>query len=110
MNEIELRKIFGQRVTKLRGAKSRAQLASEAGISVHMIHRIEAGLTGVRFPNIAKLANALRVKPAELFTGSVPAENATKGTLEKLVGHLASLSEKDLKRVEGLVGAMLKHP
>ncbi len=108
----DLQARFGALVAKHRklAKKTQDQLATEAGISVDMITRIEAGGTGVRFPNLVKLSNALRVDPAELFSAELPSGHLAKGPFKELLPQLANMPEKDIQRAVDVIKAMLKHP
>ena len=87
---------------------TQVDLAEASGISVDMITRIEGGGTGVRFPNIQRLADALQVDPAELFTTALPGGRLNRPLLNKLAARLAGLSDGDLKMVAELIEVALK--
>jgi len=112
MNVEQLQKRFGTLVAvhRNKAKKTQSQLAEEAGISVDMVTRIESGGTGVRFPNLVKIANALRVDPAELLTADVSGGALAKGPFKELLPQLANLPEKDIVRVVDVLKAVLKHP
>ena len=84
------------------------QLGEASGISSDMIVRIENGGTGVRFPNIQRLADALQVDPAELFTSEVPHSKLARPNLNRLTARLAALSDADLQLVSELIDVALK--
>jgi transcriptional regulator with XRE-family HTH domain len=111
MDAKQLQRRFGRLVAahRRRVGKTQEELAADAGVSVDMITRIEGGGTGVRFPNITKIAAALNVDPAELFTGELPSGALARGPLMNLMAQLAKLSERDFQWVEGLVQAALKN-
>lgn len=108
----DLQARFGALVTKHRklAKKTQEQLAEETEISVNMITRIEAGGTGVRFPNLVRIANALRVDPAELFTAAIPSGHLAQGPLKELLPQIANLPEKDIQKAVDVLKAVLKHP
>jgi transcriptional regulator with XRE-family HTH domain len=112
MNVEQLQKRFGGLVRTYRkdAHKTQEQLAEEAGVSVDMITRIESGATGVRFPNLVKIANALRVDPAELFAADIPKGTLAKGPFKELLPQLANLPDKDIERAVDVLKAVLKHP
>lgn len=87
---------------------TQAQLSDASGISIDMIVRIEGGGTGVRFPNIQKLADALDIDPAELFTSEVPHGKLSRPKLSTLTARLTALSDGDLQLVSELVDVALK--
>ncbi|MEI6640394.1 MAG: helix-turn-helix transcriptional regulator [Novosphingobium sp.] len=106
----ELMERFGGLVARHRKRMGMTQVAlSEAcGISVDMIVRIEGGGTGVRFPNIQHLADALQVDPAELFTSEVPSGKLARSSLNQLTTRLAALSDAELHLVSQLIDVALK--
>lgn len=106
----DLQARFGALVAKHRklAKKTQDQLATEAGISVDMITRIEAGGTGVRFPNLVRLANALRVDPAELFSAEISSGGLANGAFKELLPQLASLPDSEIQRAVDVLRAMLK--
>lgn len=110
MDEKQLQQRFGRLVAghRKRAGKTQEKLAEIAGVSVDMISRIEAGGTGARFPNIVKIANALDVDPAELFTSELLSGAAARAPLSDLVAKLGRLSETDLRWIDGLIDAALK--
>ena len=101
---------FGRLVAAHRKLRklTQADLAEASGISVDMITRIEGGGTGARFPNIQRLADALEVDPAELFTSEVPGSKLNRPDLNRLTARLAALSDADLRLVSELVDVALK--
>lgn len=96
---------FGHLVAAQRKAAgmTQAQLASASGISADMIARIEGGGTGVRFPNLQGLANALGVDPAAFFVASTEAGRLQRPVLANLVARLASFSDDELETVAAMV-------
>lgn len=107
---LELRKRFGRLVAAHRKRVGLTQdgLAAAAGLSVDMIARIESGATGVRFITISKLATALGVDPAELFSAEMPAGSLDRSHLNDIVARLAVLPDKDLTWVEALLDVALR--
>jgi transcriptional regulator with XRE-family HTH domain len=107
---MELQKRFGRLVAAHRRNRSLTQdaLADQAGVSTDMISRIEAGATGTSFTTITKLAAALGVDPAELFSTEVPSGAMQRTTLTNLTARLAGLSDRDLAWLTGIVDAVLK--
>jgi len=106
----DLRRRFGRLVTANRRKRglTQQQLADATGISIDMINRVERGVTGARFPNIEKLAAALEVDPAELFSPDLPKGVAQRRQLTDLVARLSVLSDRDLAWVDRLLDAALK--
>ncbi|MDP9372679.1 MAG: helix-turn-helix domain-containing protein [Chloroflexota bacterium] len=67
----ELARRFGQRVRELRlarGISSQDELGARAGLHRTFIGRVERGETNITLGNIAKLAEALGVSLADLFS------------------------------------------
>lgn len=108
---VDLRKRFGSLVAAHRRRLGITQevLAEKAGVSVDMISKIETGATGARFPVIERLAVALGVDPAELFTTEVPAGAIQRKPLVDLTTQLAGLSDADLRWITGVVEAALRN-
>lgn len=106
----DLRKRFGRLVTanRRRRGLTQQELADRAGISIEMINKIERGVSSPRFPNIEKLAAALEVDPAELFSPDLPKGAAQRRQLTDLVARLSILSDRDLAWVDRLLDAALK--
>jgi transcriptional regulator with XRE-family HTH domain len=71
-------------------------LAEAAGLSVDKISKIEVGASGARFPSIERLADAVGVDPAELFTSAIPAGSMNRGAFGEISAKLSSLPEPDL--------------
>ena len=105
-----LQERFGKLVAahrKRRGWTQR-QLAEAADLSDDMIARIEAAATGVSFTTVDKLALALNIDPAELFTSQVPNGALHRGQIGDLLAKLASLREDELVWLNGVIEAALK--
>ncbi|WP_206605865.1 helix-turn-helix domain-containing protein [Rhodoblastus sphagnicola] len=96
----DLRKRFGGMVAmhRRRCGMTQSCLAGLADISVDMVGKIESGSSGARFPVIERLAEALAIDPAELFTVCLVEGAIRRGALHEISAHLAELSEEDLKR------------
>lgn len=107
---VDLRHRFGRLVAahRKRLKLTQDQLASAAEISVDMVSRIETGATGARFNTIEKLAAALGIDPAELFTPELPAGALERRHLTELMAQLASLSDRQLSWMKGILEAALK--
>ena len=105
----ELEKRFGRMVAahrRLRGMTQEA-LADSADTSVDLISKIETGASGARFPNIAKIAAALGVDPAELFTPERGFAQLRGGIYRELATELAALDDQQLAKVQAVIRAML---
>lgn len=86
------------------------ELAEAAELSVDMISKIEVGATGARFPSIERLASAVSVDPAELFTNQIPTGVMGSGAFGKISSRLATLPEADLVWVDRLLDVALAWP
>jgi transcriptional regulator with XRE-family HTH domain len=106
----DLRKRFGRLVAAHRKRKRITQeaLAAAADLSVDMIGRIEAGHTGARFPSIERIATALGIDPAELFSPDIPQGSGQRAALTNMTARLSGLSDRDLVWVDQLLDAALK--
>lgn len=69
MDATTLQSLFGRRVRSLRKLRDYTQeeLAEATQLSTEYISRVERGLASPSFKNIARLAEALRVAPVDLF-------------------------------------------
>lgn len=108
MGDLRLR--FGRLVAvhRKRARKTQEQLAADADVSVDMIGSIEAGKTGARFPTIERLAEALRIDAAQLFTTELPADAATSDARIALNARLAALNDREIVWVDRLLDAALR--
>lgn len=86
------------------------QLAEAAELSDDMVDRIEAAATGASFTTVEKLAAALKVDPAELFTSELPAGALQRGGLADLTARLAGLRADEIEWVKRLLEAALSRP
>ena len=66
---LDARKLFGKRLAQLRKAKgwSQEMLSLESGVARSYLGGVERGQRNIALINICRLAEALEVKPAELF-------------------------------------------
>lgn len=107
---VDLRTRFGRLVKshRVRAGLTQEALAERANISTDMISKIEGGSSGARFAVISQIANALEVDPAELFTPNLPAGQLQRATLTDIVSRLGSLSDGDLRWLNGVIEAALR--
>lgn len=105
----DLRKRFGRllAVHRRKAGLTQSMLAEAADISVDMVTKIETGTSGARFPVIERLAQALNVDPAELFTTELPSHIRSNPVLTEVKVQLAGLNDKDLLWIKGLIDAAL---
>ena len=105
----DLRKRFGELLAAHRRRRGLTQedLAEAADLSVDMISKIEVGATGARFPSIERLAQAVQVDPAELFTSDLPSGSLNRGALGEISARLSLLPEPDLQWISALIDVAL---
>jgi transcriptional regulator with XRE-family HTH domain len=105
----DLRKRFGELLAahRRRRGLTQEQLAEAAGLSVDMISKIEVGATGARFPSIERLAEAVQVDPAELFTSDLPNGTMNRGAFGEISAKLSSLPEPDLVWISAVLDVVL---
>lgn len=105
----DLRRRFGQRLAahRRRHGLTQEALAEAAGLSVDMISKIEVGATGARFPSIERLAKAVDVDPADLFSDRMLEKSLRPGAFSEISSKLADLSEADLIWVNALLEVAL---
>ena len=107
---IQLKQRFGLLVAahrKLRGM-TQAQLGEAAEISTDMVSRIEGGSSGARFQTVEKLAEALKVDPAELFTADIPSSALDRPKLSAITRRLSKESDADLDWLAAMLDGLLK--
>lgn len=105
----DLKQRFGSLVAanRKRRAMTQARLAELADLSVDMVARIEGGNSGARFPTIERLATALKVDPAELFTADIPDSALKRPKLSKMVVELAKMSDSDLDWLQKILPSLM---
>jgi transcriptional regulator with XRE-family HTH domain len=106
----DLRKRFGELLAAHRRRRGLTQedLAEAAGLSVDMLSKLEVGATGARFPSIERLALAVQVDPAELFTSELPKGSMNRGAFGEISAKLSSLPETDLVWISALLDVVLR--
>lgn len=102
MSEISTQ--LGQRIRELRTERqmSQEELAFKSQISPAHLGQIERGLKSPTVDTVSKIASALEVSVAELFTKAPISPSAHNAVLEKINAQLISLEEdeqKDILRV-----------
>ena len=107
MSDLRIR--FGRLVAAHRSRVGLTQdaLAEKAQLSVEMIGRIESGRTGARFPTIQRLADALGIDPAQLFSSKLESE-LQSAEWEELVAKLSKLDAADLRWISQLIETALQ--
>lgn len=105
-----LKRRFGSLVTahRKRIGWTQRKLAEAADLSDDMVARVEIGTTGVSFATIEKLATAMSVDPAELFTADLPAGSFQRKSMTELTAKLAALKNEEVAWLGGIVDAALK--
>lgn len=106
----DLQRRFGLLVAAHRRRQKLTQeaLAERAGLSVDMITRVEGGNTGASFASIERLAEALEVDPAELFSSDIPKGALQRRALTAVTARIAGLPDRDLAWVGDLLDVALK--
>ena len=108
---MELKELFGTSLRQCRRARrlTQAQLAEATDLSLEMIGRLERGFTAPSFETVAALATALQVAPAVLFGGEPSAiTGERREVLDRISKLLASTSDRELKRAERVLAALLR--
>lgn len=105
----DLRKRFGRLVAahRRRAGLTQEELAEAADISVDMVSKLESGTSGARFGVIQRLAEALHLDPAELFTTEIAAGAIRRGAFGQIATRLAQLTDADLEWVSNILDAAL---
>jgi transcriptional regulator with XRE-family HTH domain len=108
--EVNLKHRFGQLVAAHRKRRklTQARLAELAEISTDMIARIESGASGARFQTVEKIAAALQVDVAELFTADLPTSALERPKLAAISRRLARESDADLEWLAGMLDTLLR--
>lgn len=103
MDDLQAR--FGRLVSihRKRRKLTQEELAERAGLSVDMISKIEVGSSGARFGTIQKIAAALDVDEAELFSTEIATGAIGRSKLNSLMLKMASLDDVQLQWVADLV-------
>jgi transcriptional regulator with XRE-family HTH domain len=106
----DLKRRFGNFVAshRKRIGWTQHQLADAASLSDDMVARLETGSTGASFETIERLADALNIDPAELFTSELPGGAVERGPAARLVSKILALKADDVLWLEGVVDAALK--
>lgn len=84
------------------------QLAERAGISIDTIRKLEGGSSGASFPMIEKIARALELDPAELFTTEIRSGAFSRGKFNEISVKLAALSANELTWISDLLDVALR--
>ena len=74
-------------------------LAKAAELSIDMIGKIENGASGARFPVIERLANALSIDPAELFTTEIRDGALRSEIFVEACVRISVLREEELRKL-----------
>ena len=101
----DLKRRFGHLVAahRKRSGMTQQRLAEVVDVSVDTISKIETGAAGARFAVIERLATALSVDPAELFTTEIPRGALRSKTYTELTARLAKLSDDDMRWISDLI-------
>ena len=108
MSALQVR--FGRLVAahRKRQGYTQEQLAERAGVSIDTVRKLETGASGASFPMIEKIASALKVDPAELFSTEIPSGAINRGKFNEIGVKLAGLSTSDLAWTADLLDVALR--
>lgn len=108
MSELQIR--FGRLLAahRKRERLTQEQLAELAGISIDTVRKLEGGSAGASFPMIEKIAAALRLDPAELFTTEIPSGALGRSRVNEISLRLAALPANELEWVSDLLDVALR--
>ena len=106
---IPLKKRFGQLLAahRKRSGLRQADLADAARLSVDTIAKLETGATAPSFSSIERLADALKIDPAELFTYELAGKPFERRALTDLVAHISGLPDPELRWLEAIIKSAL---
>lgn len=95
---------MGNRIRQLRQAQgmSQEELSFKAGISAAHLGQIERAVKKPTVDTIGKLAEALKVEPAELFLDrpvSPGAQSATRNKIDALLSSMSDGEQRDVLRI-----------
>jgi transcriptional regulator with XRE-family HTH domain len=104
-----LQQRFGKLVAAHRRQRgwTQRQLAEATELSDDMIAKIEVGGTGASFPTIERIAGALEVDPAELFTSELAEGAFQRGHAAPLLGRIAGLRPEQVAWLSRIIDACL---
>ncbi len=101
MEEINIRKIFGNNVKKYRKQQklSQEQLAEKLGISTNHLSVIETGTKFVTYKLLEKIITELNVLPSSLFQCTQTAENdeSVQNKINKVINSEIELAAMRIK-------------
>lgn len=99
MNSIAVK--LGQRIRQLRTdhRMSQEELAFKSGISPAHLGQIERAAKKPTVDTIGKIAAALNVPAAALFSDEMISAQHTNGTMDKINAHLIVMSEEEQKDI-----------
>lgn len=97
----DIAKQVGQRIRELRNERrmSQEEVAFKAGISPAHLGQIERALKNPTIDTIAKIAAALDIPVASLFTKDVVSAVSQNATIGKINAQLIGMSEEEQKDV-----------
>lgn len=108
----DLKRRFGRllAVHRRRLGMTQGELAVAAAVSVDMISKLETGTSGARFSVIERLAKALKIDPAELFSTDLKNGIFQRNpSFAGLTAQLAELNDADLIWIKGMIDATVKN-
>jgi|GEM_PF-1025038 len=108
MSELQVR--FGRLLAahRKRQGLTQEQLAERAAISIDTVRKLEGGSSGASFPMMERIAAALELDPAELFTTEIPSGALGRTKVNAISLKLAALSANELEWVSDLLDVALR--
>lgn len=104
---MQLQTLFGNNVRHYRRAAgwNMEELADAVGVSRETIGKIERGTAAPLFETAEKIALALELHPATLFTGQAEPAGERGQLLRRIYSSLSDLNEDDLTRLANIIEA-----
>ena len=96
---------LGPRIREFRqqAGLSQEKLAWNAGIAPAFLGQLERGLKSPTVKTLEKLANALNISVAELFTGPIDLDDDEKTALKQIMFQLHDLPVKELHHISVII-------
>lgn len=109
----DLKQVFGRRLRQFRKQQrwTQARLAEEAKLSLDMVGRLERGQAAPSFESLARISAVLDVSPSRFFShlnAGADGETEHNLILERVCGVLSGAGVAELRRIENVLGAMLR--
>ncbi len=101
MTDNSIRQTLAQNIKKFRETRniSQADLAFEAGISIPFLSDIERGNKWPSAETISKIAQALKIKPFQLFVPNLNQTEENKALIENIINEISVAQNEAIKSV-----------